>query len=40
MMNDDAALGKVDEFEADGIDQNVPAMTLREHVTTITDRYS
>jgi predicted nucleic acid-binding protein len=30
MNADDAALGKVDEIEADGIEQNVPAMTLQE----------
>jgi predicted nucleic acid-binding protein len=30
MNTDDAALGKVDEIEAGGIDQNVPAMTLQE----------
>lgn len=28
MNADDAALGKVDEIEGDGIEQNVPAMTL------------
>lgn len=30
MNTDDAALRKVDEIEADGIEQNVPAMTLQE----------
>jgi predicted nucleic acid-binding protein len=30
MNTDDAALGKIDEIEADGIEQNVPAITLQE----------
>jgi len=30
MNTDDAALRRVDEIEADGIEQNVPAMTLQE----------
>lgn len=30
MNADDATLGKVDEIEADGIEQYVPAMTLQE----------